>query len=230
MYLSRIQLNPRRRDARRLLSSPQRLHAAVLAAFPEPPTGDRAGEARVLWRLDTETDGRVLLYVVSPDQPDLTHVAEQAGWPSTERGTSKEYGPFLDKLTEGQRWAFRLTANPTRYVQPEDGGRAKRVAHVSVPHQEDWLRHRAAAAGFTVWEAPLDGLGGHADAPVLRVTRRGTEQFARRGTEGAVTLAVAQFDGVLEVTDADALRRALVAGIGPAKAYGCGLLTLAPVG
>ena len=30
-----------------------------------------------------------------------------------------------------------------------------------------------------------------------------------------------------EVVDAAALRRALVTGIGPAKAYGCGLLTLA---
>jgi CRISPR system Cascade subunit CasE len=36
MYLSRIQLNPARREARRFLESPHVLHAAVLAAFPDP--------------------------------------------------------------------------------------------------------------------------------------------------------------------------------------------------
>lgn len=229
MYLSRIQLNPQRRDARRLLASPQRLHAAVLASYPEPPTGALDGAPRVLWRLDVEPDNRTFLYVVSPDRPDFAHLAEQAGWPSTERGTSKEYGSLLDRLAPGQRWAFRLTANPTQYVVPEHGGRAKRVAHVSVPHQEKWLTERAESAGFRIASTQLPGVDGDLDAPVLRVTRRSTHQFSRRGAAKPVTLAVAQFDGVLEVDDADVLRRSLVAGIGPGKAYGCGLLTLAPV-
>ena len=42
-----------------------------------------------------------------------------------------------------------------------------------------------------------------------------------------MTLGVATFEGVLEVTDPDALRRALTHGIGRGKAYGCGLMTLA---
>jgi len=75
VYLSRIQLNPQRREARWLLSSPQRLHAAVLSSFPAPPTGDRAGDARVLWRLDQDRE-RVLLYVMSPHEPDFAHLAE----------------------------------------------------------------------------------------------------------------------------------------------------------
>ncbi|NTW42464.1 MAG: type I-E CRISPR-associated protein Cas6/Cse3/CasE [Cellulomonadaceae bacterium] len=229
MYLSRIQLNPQRRDARRLLASPQRLHAAVLASYPEPPTGSLGDAPRVLWRLDVEPDARTYLYVVSPDRPDFAHLAEQAGWPSTERGTSKEYGPLLDRLQPGQRWAFRLTANPTQYLVPEQGGRARRVAHVSVPHQEKWLTERAESVGFRIAATTLAGSDGDLDAPILRVTRRTTHQFARRGADKPVTLAVAQFDGVLEVTDADALRRALGTGIGPAKAYGCGLLTLATV-
>ena len=42
-----------------------------------------------------------------------------------------------------------------------------------------------------------------------------------------MTLALATFEGVLEVTDPDALRHGLVHGIGRGKAYGCGLMTLA---
>lgn len=52
-------------------------------------------------------------------------------------------------------------------------------------------------------------------------------RFAHRG--GApVTLTRVTYNGILQVTDPAALRRALTGGIGPAKAYGCGLLTLAP--
>ena len=34
MFLTRVYLNPYRRGCRRLVLSPQRLHAAVLASFP----------------------------------------------------------------------------------------------------------------------------------------------------------------------------------------------------
>jgi CRISPR system Cascade subunit CasE len=40
---------------------------------------------------------------------------------------------------------------------------------------------------------------------------------------------MATYDGILTVTDPALLRRALCHGVGRAKAYGCGLLTLAPV-
>jgi CRISPR system Cascade subunit CasE len=230
VYLSRIQLNPRRREARWLLSSPQRLHAAVLASFPSPPTGERRGDARVLWRLDQDRE-RVLLYVVSPDQPDFAHLAEQAGWPTTERGDTRSYDSLLDRLATGQRWAFRLAANPTQYLRPADGGRAKRVGHVTVGYQEMWLRDRCERYGFRI--AGEDGRD-------LVVTRRSVESFERRETGDpptgrgrrtrTVTLTTAQYDGRLEVVDPEALRSALTTGIGPAKAYGCGLLTLAAAG
>lgn len=238
VYLSRIQLNPRRREARWLLSSPQRLHAAVLQSFPEPPTGDRGGDARVLWRLDQDRE-RILLYVVSPDQPDFAHLAEQAGWPTTERGLVKPYDALLGRLAVGQHWAFRLTANPTQYLRKDGDSRAKRVGHVTVGYQEEWLRERCERHGFRI--APSDAAqdtGPEVPDPLdLVVTRRAVESFARREEEEpgrrrstrTVTLTVAQYDGRLEVTDPDELRRALTTGIGPAKAYGCGLLTLAPV-
>lgn len=226
MHLSRIQLNRRRRGFRWLLANPQRLHAAVLAAFPEPPTGDLRGEPRVLWRLDQDGD-RVFLYVVSPHQPDFSHLAEQAGWPTTEPGESRDYSPFLDRLNAGQQWAFRITANPTRYRPGADGQRAKRIAHVTVGHQERWLMEKSDACGFRLTATPVAGSDGGASVPNVAVTRRLTHRF-RRGEVGApVTIATAQFDGRLEVLDPNALRNALTAGIGSAKAYGCGLMTLA---
>ena len=43
-----------------------------------------------------------------------------------------------------------------------------------------------------------------------------------------LTFASVLFEGVLEVTDAERFRQALEQGIGSAKAYGFGLLSIAP--
>jgi len=43
-----------------------------------------------------------------------------------------------------------------------------------------------------------------------------------------VVLAVAQFDGVLQVTDPSGLLAAVRSGIGHGKAFGLGLISVAP--
>ena len=48
----------------------------------------------------------------------------------------------------------------------------------------------------------------------------------RSSRERKLTLAGASFEGNLAVTDADAFRAALAAGIGPGKAFGFGLLSI----
>ncbi len=218
MHLTRFEINPARREARTLLASPQRVHAAVLAGFPESRDADDHG--RVLWRLD---EGRhdVVLFVVSPGKPDLTHLVESVGRPAYGWQT-REYGPFLDRLAVGDRWAFRLLANPVHNTRPADGtGRGKRLAHVTAAQQTDWFLRQAQRHGFGVPE-------GSAGEPDMSVRSRRTVRFARQ--QRTVTIASAVFEGHLCVEDPVALRAALVGGIGPAKGYGCGLLTLAADG
>jgi CRISPR system Cascade subunit CasE len=215
MHLTRFEINPQRRDARALLASPQRLHAAVLAAFP--PSRTQTDDGRVLWRLDQGTHDH-LLYVVSPLEPDLTHLAESGGRP-TYGWQTKDYEPFLGKLTAGDRWAFRLRANPVHNTPPPDGkSRGKRLPHVTAAQQTEWFLQRAQRAGFSVPE-------GSAGAPDLVLRDRRALRFDRRGR--TVTLTTALFEGTLVVDDPPALRAALIGGIGPGKGYGCGLLTLA---
>lgn len=215
MYLTRCGINPARRGARRLLASPQRLHAAVQAGFPPSDTCDR-----VLWRLDT-SDHRSDLFIVSRHQPDLSHLVEQAGWPTTQTWETREYAPLLDHLMRGQRWAFRLTANPVRSV-PRPEGRGQIKAHVTVAQQQEWFLRRAPQLGI---EVPISSLG----VPEVIVKDRRTARFERREAAGGrdVTVVMATFDGVLDIAEPDLLRRALIGGVGRAKAYGCGLLTLA---
>lgn len=221
MFLTRFQINPARRGARKLLGSPQAMHAAVRAAFAAPEDYERDG-ARTLWRLDAQGTKAVYLYITSPGRPDLTHLVEQAGWPTTDAWVTRDYGGLLDSLRPGQDWAFRLTANPVHSGRKTaDSKETQRFGRLREADQVNWLLSRAADRGFRI-AMQQDGL------PNLRLHHSQTLNF-KRGLAN-VTLVTVTYDGILQVADADVFRRALLGGIGHGKAYGCGLLTLAPAG
>lgn len=227
MYISRLPLNVRRPEAIRLLSSPYRMHAAVENAFP--PDSCRMSEAgRILWRIDSSPalNNETWLYVASPDRPDFSHIAEQCGWPATNAGETKDYSPVLGRLEAGQVWCFRLKANPARKVLVDQGNNAnpKVVGTiqgcVTMAQQIEWLLSRAEKHGFAV------ACSGE-NLPLLTVSQRHTEKYERKGKR--VTISTAMYDGVLTVNNPDLLRHTLCFGMGRAKGFGCGLLTISPV-
>ncbi|MDR2672181.1 MAG: type I-E CRISPR-associated protein Cas6/Cse3/CasE [Coriobacteriales bacterium] len=243
MYLSRVEINPRLRATMLALNSPQRLHAIVAASFPssyvlgsvvevpeqqpaqqpfaqqltrpskEQETQQRQPVQRHLWRLDRLGHSLYVL-VVSPVRPDFTHLIEQLGWVSSQQTwETKPYEPFLERLRPGQRWQFRLRANPTRSVKRPDAPRKRGIvqACVTIDEQKQWLAERVHKHGFS-----LQG---------FELVDRSVGSFKRQ--EEKITVHVATFEGLLKVEDPALLRKALTEGIGRAKAYGCGLLTLA---
>lgn len=246
MYLTRFPINTVRSEARRLLGSPHFLHGAVDKSFPEEPSRDGQGP-RVLWRVDHSSSGRAALFIVSPQRPDLTHLVEQAGWPTLDQPgwTTFAYGEFLDGLKEGDTWGFRLTANPVHYTRKEGQSKdvpTKRTAHLTPKHQVRWLLEREQRAGFEVIRTPAErrllperGEGADKDpgdayeviahSKVPHQFRKGRDRDTRRD----VRFVRVTFDGRLRITDVAAFRRTLTQGLGKSKAYGCGLMTLAPV-
>ncbi|MFJ4855639.1 MULTISPECIES: type I-E CRISPR-associated protein Cas6/Cse3/CasE [unclassified Streptomyces] len=262
MYLTRFRFNAARTGARRLLTSPQMLHAAVMSSFPEaPPTPD--GGPRVLWRIDYNSAAEVLLYVTSPAKPDLTHLVEQAGWPTAEpQGWSTyDYAAFLSGLSADSVWEFRLTANPVHSIRRKEGEPTKRTAHRTPRYQIEWLLKQQDRGGFTIVEkAPEDRRLERGDEYELVVggarglsfsknsassgrnspssskssassRKDGSASRGSSATAGgnAVRIAAVTYQGRLRVTDPEAFRLRLASGLGKAKAYGCGLMTLAPV-
>lgn len=198
------------------LASPQKLHAAVEGSFPP----DLLKKRRNLWRIDRLGNDLYLL-VLSERKPDFLHIVEQFGWPGSEqRWETKSYTQLMERIETGQRWRFRLRANPIHSVKhiccsqkPEIPRRGKVYAHVTVKQQEQWLLERAAKNGFSLQEGSFC------------VVQQEVWQFQRQ--RKPVTLGTATFEGILEVADTQLFLDALTCGIGRAKAYGCGLLTIA---
>ena len=210
MLLSRIILDPRRRETMKALAFPNLLHGAVEQSFSGP-------RERRLWRVDTLA-GNMYLLLLSRESPDLAALFRQFG-PEREYPVweTKEYSPILDRISEGSSWHFRLVANPT-VSKPEKNGtavRGKVYGHITPEYQKKWLLDRADSHGFTL------------DEEDFQVIRSQWLRF-RKGSDGGrpVTMLAVTYEGILTVTDPELFRQTLVNGLGRGKAYGLGMLTV----
>lgn len=205
MYMTRMEIDTSKRESLMAIASPGMFHGAIESAFER-------GE-RKLWRIDSFKETLYLL-IVSEKKPDLTRACEQfgtnAGW------ESRDYSAFLQNIREGDRFYFRLAANPTVSKCVKKDGRGKVMAHVTAKQQENWLLERSKKNGFSI----------------------GSEEFAaiksewvkfRKGHENGrpVSFRKVIFEGVLTVINVEQFKETLKCGIGREKAYGCGLLTIA---
>lgn len=235
-YLSRVLLNPARPQTRRLFADPQLLKAKILGDFARQPV-----EERVLWRLGHVTVAGHLvqgeLLILTQSRQTWMGLVEQFGYPGSDGGEPavRDYAPLLGLVASGREFAFRVRVNPvqntvnlehpnkseaTRYAR-DNHSRSLRVAHRTSAAQTDWFLKRTEKWGFVV----PDSTSG---APDCRLVERERLDFSKGGSGGhRVRIGTATFEGRLRVTDVDRFTAALLSGVGPAKGYGCGLLTLA---
>ena len=207
MYLSQIALDDTKRDTMRALASPQLLHGAVEQSF----SGERQ---RRLWRVDW-LEGKCFLLVLSEGRPDFSGLVRQYGSPDADPAwKTRDYGKLLERFMPDQPWRFRLKANPVRSVKEKDApGRGKVMAHVTPEQQKQWLLKRAEDCGFSLASDAFNVV----HAQWLKFDKGGGHE---------VTLRTATFEGILTIADPERFREALLSGIGRAKAYGCGLMTV----
>ncbi|MFG2247869.1 type I-E CRISPR-associated protein Cas6/Cse3/CasE [Spirillospora sp. NPDC048823] len=228
-YLSHIPINPLRAESRDLLACPRAMRGAVLGGISDP-----SEMKRVLWRLDADDPQRPLLFVLSPSRPDWTRLVEAAGWPGAagDQAATREYRPLLTRLTINRKFAFRVTASPVRDDPGESQAPDDDRAHLSPAQQLGWFLEHAPTWGFAIPRtrtgSATSGLDGCSprSAPDVRITARSRRSFTESGRGVPVTLHTATFEGRLLVTDVVLLTQAILKGIGPNKAYGCGLFTL----
>ncbi len=181
-------------------------HRGVWKAFP-----GREGERRdFLTRLDERHGGFRLLIVsaVEPTRPD---------WCPAECWQTK---PIPENYFGKDRYAFQLCANPTKKVTKvkPDGSPSKNGKRVPLRQREElvvWIERKGESGGFDV------------EVDKLRTIQHGPERFQKNGAPGTHTSV--EFQGVLRVTDQSKFYEAFTRGIGSAKAFGFGLLVIAPV-
>jgi CRISPR system Cascade subunit CasE len=214
VYLSRLLLNPHAPSVKRDIANVHDMHRTLMSAYPDQPEPEAYRQAHgVLWRIDPVRTG-VTQLVQSATRPDWSRLPEG----HLSRGPdTQSMQQVLDALTPGRRFAFRLLANPTEFSRTAAES-PKRLPHRTIEGQVKWLIRQAERHGFVIPSAVHGG-------PDLTTTEIPRITGSRKGHK--ITVYAVRYEGHLVVTDPAALSEALTSGIGRAKAYGCGLLSLA---
>ena len=106
MYLTRMELDMRRKKTMLAFANRRLFHGAVESAFE----GERK---RRLWRID-RLENTCYILIVSEDKPNLQSAFEQFGpYQKEAYWETKQYDTLLDRVENGSTWQFRLIANPT---------------------------------------------------------------------------------------------------------------------
>lgn len=233
-YLSRLILDPHSRAVRMDLADCHALHRRLMTAFPDVGGPDARARLGVLYRLEPrprESTPTVLVQSgVAPDWTRLPdgYLLETGGLP--ENPASRAIDHALDAVRDGMLLTFRLLANPTKTVSRQAADEpasavGKRVELRDEPSQLAWLARQGERGGFALVDVRTRP--GLPDVRVGALGKLGGRRGTAAGTQ-TLTLAAVLFEGQLRVTDVGAFRETVARGIGHGKAYGLGLLSLAP--
>ena len=253
MYLSYLLINAgdnpdRPRPGRLWLRNMYRVHQRLSMAFPSAETiledkdflkpyssesflhvyGPRTTEQSFLFRVDSHLGGNPSIVIQSALKPNWDYAFHNAQYLLAARPHLGTYDP---RFQDGQLLAFRLLANPTRKKDKENRPAGKKNWGTRVPVRreeiEGWLTSRAERNGFCV-ESLANVQTGYALALKSKEEEGVSQVEAGEGTEGRLKrFMYARYEGRLRVTGADAFRNAIIRGIGPGKAFGFGLMSVA---
>ena len=232
MTLSRLVLNLRSRRVARDLADCQELHRTVLSAFPEAAGGSARQRFGVLFRIEYDRGAAPVMLIQSSGNPDFS--ALPSGY-LAHPPTTNDIGAAWRGIARDSVFRFRLRANPTRKIETKsgpDGARrnGRRVELKTEEEQLNWLARKSRESGFEILSVRAA-----AEYSEVWVSAEGKVSGSRGLLDGAgsrprLTFASVLFNGKLRVTDMERFRTTLERGIGSAKAYGFGLLSIARVG
>lgn len=200
MYLSKIMISGA------VCRNPYEIHRTLWKLFPLAPDADRD----FLFRVERAGQQNAEVLMQSLREPIAATISEARLLASK---------PYPLSLHQGQRLRFKLLANPVKTINDESGrlktdGEIKKC-RVPLIRDEDlqaWLVRK---------------LAGMANIEAIEV-EKGLPLHFRKGKERrAGKIQPVGFQGVLTVSDQTELGNLVKSGIGPGKAFGCGMMSLA---
>lgn len=222
-YFSRVSIDPVSVNASRLAKevcvNAYREHQHLWRLFD----ADADAERDFLFRREQPAGGFPRFYLLSGREPrhgdNVWHIE------------TKIYRPVI---RAGQRLAFSLRVNPVVTRRDAQGRQVRHDVVMDLKHHTgfkalpvnerpvlseliqqagmEWLQTRAERHGFSF----LPG--------ELRVEGYQQHRASKKGGKKPIRYSTLDFTGVLTVTETELFQQTLTKGIGPAKAFGCGLL------
>lgn len=203
MYLSKVQLSWE------YAKNPYELHKALWQLFPDRPDENR----RFLFRVENIVKNQsAQLLMQSVDKPV-----------SGAKGELLACREVPLHLHEGQLLRFRLRANPIKTIKDAEKGvvekkgksftRTARVPLIHEEQQQAWLERKFENVALL---------------QSLNIQKELVLNFRKHKEQRSGKIQTVLFNGVFQVLDPEVLVEMMRQGIGPAKSFGCGMLSIAP--
>lgn len=191
--------------------NPYQFHQALWRLFP----GYEDAERDFLFRVEQiQTGAGASVLLQSAVKPEAS---EQSPLLIAQR-------EFALNILNGQRLRFRLRANPIKTIKDSSKGTVEKKGKtftktVRVPllleeQQQAWLERK---------------LQDFAQLETLIVQPEPVTYFRKAKEDRSGKIQTVLFDGIMTVTDSTKFELQILYGIGPAKAFGCGLLSVARI-
>jgi len=210
--------------------------------------------SRFLFRIDNSIEDdwpRAIILVQSDLLPDWDYAFRNARMFLAAEPETREYNPTF---AAGEELRFRIRVNLSRKIKKSKNGtdlrklregtdnkgrprtQGKRVALTWDKDQEpdeavrEWLASKSTQTGFVLHDFHVLHMGWVAG---YRPTSKAQRKEGKEGKEGNAARQMkfrsALLEGTLTVTDVPAFQQAVASGIGSAKAFGFGLLSVIPL-
>lgn len=210
--LTRLVINPHHKTASHDLTDSHKLHKTLMRLIGNPPGDTPRATAGLLYRIEPDRHPTLLMQTFQPPQLE----ALPAQYATTDTLTLE---PMMRALTPGMTIRYRITAAPTiarsdgtPHRHPVTGKRRGKTEYLTGPAALTWWHQRAQKAG-------LD----------LHTCHSHSRPFPPATSKRLVpAYKLTQFEGTARITNITPLVNAVLNGIGKAKTYGAGLLSLAP--
>lgn len=210
---------------------------------------ERKVDTGFLFRIDPLPGGRAIILVQSAMKPDWEYAFHNAGYLLAALPEVKSFEP---RFTKGQRLRFRLVANPTKKIDTikkeerqsctkeelkgKQGRNGKRVPVPTAEEIKEWCKNNPNEDSRLFIDSKLfDWLSRQSEDKGFSINKDSTIVqpgyiYVNKTRDGSgQRLRSVRYEGILEVSDADNFHKTLIRGIGSGKAFGFGLLSVAPV-
>jgi len=207
MFLSLIDLQSNRENAK-ILGNPYKTHQIIWEAF-------KCNQRNFLFRVENSVKipDSWNIYILSETMPNFNILNEKTKIIMNGFRT-KEFKP---KLENGMKLRFYLRANATIKKFSEKEKKGKRLAILKEEELLQWILKKAEKHGFML------------KSESTKLSNKRTYKSFKGLGEKMITLGGVDFSGILTVRDCTAFNNALKKGIGSAKAFGFGLLSIMPL-
>ena len=221
IFLSEVYMDMKEGGAQLALANPKLMHGVILSAFEDADRERVRSEKDILYRIEGErVYGFPRVLVQASEKPEWRRA--RPGVFVDNSCSTKEVSSSYEELDVGHVLRFEIVISPRRkfFGRQECDGRFVKWNGEARGWDQivGWFSDREPTLGFRLVQ--------HGE---LVVSRHEKVRMGG-GNEPRAIMGFSRVMGLLEVRDRKAFLQTLRSGLGRHRSYGCGLLSLAPVG